>query len=60
MAWCLFSTKLNIIWTNAGLLSIEMLTNKFWWNLNQNKRIFIEENVIETVICKMAAILSQP
>ena len=32
--------------------------NKFQWNLNQNAKIYIQENEIRNVICKMAAILS--
>ena len=27
------------------------------WNLNQNEKIFIQENAFENVICKMATIL---
>ena len=32
--------------------------NKPQWNLNQNSYIFIQENAIENVVWKMAAILS--
>ena len=31
--------------------------NKLQWNLNRNSYIFIQENVFESVICEMAAIL---
>ena len=34
------------------------LRNKLQWNLIRNLNIFIEENVFENVVCKMAAILS--
>ena len=33
------------------------LRNKVQWNLNQYSYIFIEENPIQNVVCKMAAIL---
>ena len=33
--------------------------NKLQWNLNSNIKLFIHENVFETVICKIAAILSR-
>ena len=41
-----------ITWTNAGLLSIGLLSpgNMFHWNLNQNFIIFIEENAFENVV----------
>ena len=34
--------------------------NKFQWNFNQNLNSFIQENAFDNVICKIAAILSQP
>ena len=34
--------------------------NIFQWNWNKNTIISIQENVFETVICEMSAILSQP
>ena len=37
-----------------------ILRNKSQWNLNQNTKIFIEENPFENVVCKMAAILFRP
>ena len=37
-----------------------MLRNKLQWNLNRNSYIFIQENVFENVVWKMATILSQP
>ena len=33
--------------------------NKLQWNLRQTSYIFIQENAFETVVCEMAAILSQ-
>ena len=36
------------------------LRNKLQWNLKQNLYIFIQGIAVENVICKMAAILSQP
>ena len=36
------------------------LRNKLQWNVNWNSYIFIQENAFENVVCKMAAILSQP
>ena len=35
------------------------LRNKFQRNLNRNSNIFIQENVIENVVCEVAAILSR-
>ena len=34
--------------------------NKFQWNLNWNLYIFIHENALENVVCKMVSILSRP
>ena len=34
------------------------LRNKFQWNFNQNKAVFIRENKFEKVVCKMATILA--
>ena len=36
------------------------LGNKLQWNFNRNSYIFIQENPFETVVWKMAAILSRP
>ena len=36
------------------------LGNNFQLNSNRNAAIFIQENLLENVICKVAAILSQP
>ena len=41
----------NIVWT---------LRNKVQWNSYPNSNIFIQENVFESVVCEMAAILSRP
>ena len=47
-----------ITWTSADLLSIgPTLGNKFKWNSNENRKLFIHENTFENVICKIAAIL---
>ena len=46
-----------IIWTNAGILLIRPLgINKLQWNLY----ISIQENALENIVWKMAAILSRP
>ena len=45
-----------IIWTNAGILLIGPLGT----NLHRNSYIFIQENVFQIVVWKMAAILSWP
>ena len=49
-----------IILINAGRLLTGPLRAKLQWNLNQNSHFFIQENPIENVVWKMAAILSQP
>ena len=36
------------------------LRNKPQWNFDQHSYIFIKKNAFENLICKMAAILSQP
>ena len=36
------------------------LRNKLQWNLNQNKKLFIQEKAFQKVVCEMAAILSRP
>ena len=47
-----------IIWTNAGILLIELFgANKV--NFIGNSNIFIQENVHENVVCEMASILSR-
>ena len=38
---------------NHDTLSIGLLENIFPWNVNQNVTIFIQENALEIVICKM-------
>ena len=35
------------------------LRNKLQWNFTQNKKLFIDENASENIVCKMAAILSR-
>ena len=34
--------------------------SKFQWNFNRNSNILIHENELESVVCKMASILSRP
>ena len=46
-----------IIRTNVAIL---LIGNKFQWNLDNNMKIFIQENAFENGVCKMAAILYQP
>ena len=47
---------LNQIWNIVNLT----IRNKLQWNVNQNSYIFIQKNVFENVVWKMAAILSRP
>ena len=47
------------IWTNAGILLIVPMGNKFQWNLNRNWYIFIQETAFVNVVRKLAAILSR-
>ena len=49
-----------IIWTIAGILLIGSLGIKCLWNFNRNSSIFIQENVLENVVCEMASILVRP
>ena len=46
--------------TNADLFSIGPMGTNFDGNLNQNTKLFIRENVLKNVICKMTAILFRP
>ena len=48
-----------IIWNIAGIFNWA-LGNKLKWNLERNLYIFIEENALENVVTKLAAILSRP
>ena len=41
----------------CSLIVHRTLRNKLQWNLNQNSKIFIEENAFESVVCEMVAIL---
>ena len=43
-----------IIRTNAQILLIEPLGTNLQWNFIWNSYIFIQENVFENVVCKMA------
>ena len=36
------------------------IKNKFQWYFNQNTAIFIQENLYENIVCKLAAILFRP
>ena len=51
-----------IIWTNAGILLIGPLGTNFseiFAEITTFSFIFVQENVFESVVCEMAAILSQ-
>ena len=56
MAWSTPSHYLNQCWDIINW----NLRNKLQCNFNQNCNIFIQENVFENVVCKMASILSRP
>ena len=56
LACHLVGTKPNQCWNIVNL----NLRNKLQWNFNRNHSIFIQENAFESVVCKMAAILSRP
>ena len=49
------SHYLNQHWNIVNL----NLRNKLQWKFHRNSNIFIEENALENVVCKMASILSQ-
>ena len=50
-----------IKWTNADLLSIISLGNKFQWKPNKDTIIFIQESTFENAVCrKMSAIFFRP
>ena len=54
--WTAPSHYLNQCWNIVNWT----LGNKLQWNLNRNLYIFIQENPLENVVWKMAAILSRP
>ena len=56
VAWPAPSHYLNQCWNIVNWT----LRNKFQWNLKQNSYIFIQENALENVVWKIAAILSLP
>ena len=56
MAWTVPSHYLNQCWNIVNWT----LRNKLQWKFNRNSNIFIHENAIESVVCEMASILSQP
>ena len=49
-----------IMWTNAGMLLIRPPRNKLQKNFIRNSYNFIQENLFENVVWKMAAIFSWP
>ena len=62
-----FAYKLSIFLTHLGHYLNQCwnivnwtLRNKLQWKFNRNSNIFIHENAIERVVCKIAAILSRP
>ena len=50
-----------IIWTNAGILHNNTWTlgNNIQWNFDRNWYIYVKENALEYVVCKMASISSR-
>ena len=52
----IMACRLNQCWNFVNWT----LRNKLQWNFNKNSNIFIQENVFESVVCEMAAILSLP
>ena len=55
-SWTAPSHYLNQCWNIVNW----SLRNKLQWKFNRNSNIFIHENAIESVVCEMAAIFSQP
>ena len=52
-----------IVWTNAGILLIGPLGTNFndiLIGIKTFKKIFIQENTFENVVCEMSSILSRP
>ena len=49
-----------IIQNNAVSLSVGILGSIFYWHFNQKSNIIMDKNAYESVVCKMAAILSRP
>ena len=56
VAWSAPSHYLNQCWNIVHW----NLGNKLQWNFNRYSNLFIPENGFESVVCEMAAILSQP
>ena len=56
VAWPAPSHYLNQWWDVVNWT----LWNKLQWNFNRNSNIFIQENAFESVVCKIAGILSRP
>ena len=50
------SHYLNQCWNIVNWI----LENKLQWDFNRNSNIFIQENAVQNVVCKMASILSRP
>ena len=54
--WTAPSHYLNHCWNIVKCT----FSDKLQWNFNRNSNIFIHENALEYVICKMVSILSRP
>ena len=50
----------NLLSETIRIYSWLRIGNKVQWNLNQNTTVFIQGNWFESVVCKIAAILSWP
>ena len=65
MAWCHQATShyLSQCWPSSmspyGVTRPQYVKNKFQWNLNQNTKLLIHENIFEIVLCQMASTLSR-
>ena len=55
--WQPFCLSLNVLRLDDKYMSVNWITIK--WNLILNSKVFIQENVIESVVCKMMGILSE-
>ena len=47
-------------WNQCWNIANWTLRDKLQWNFIRNSEIFIQENVLENVVCEMASILSRP
>ena len=50
----------RLVWTIAGILSIEPLGKKISEIFYRNSSIFIQENAFESVVCEITDMLSRP